>query len=79
MLDHITWFWQSALRWAGDGPTVYVDPRGVSDDDPPADVLFVTHAHGDHFDLSDIEKVSSPSTRFRSALSSSLKRPVLAS
>jgi L-ascorbate metabolism protein UlaG (beta-lactamase superfamily) len=63
MLEKITWFRQSALRWAADGLTVYVDPWGVSENDAPADVIFITHAHADHFQPDEIAKVSSGSTK----------------
>jgi L-ascorbate metabolism protein UlaG (beta-lactamase superfamily) len=62
VLERITWFWQSAIRWAGDGLTVYVDPRGVSDDDPPGDLILITHAHEDHFLLEDLERVRGSNT-----------------
>jgi L-ascorbate metabolism protein UlaG (beta-lactamase superfamily) len=63
MLDRFTWFWQSGYRWKGDGLTVYIDPRKVPAGDP-ADVVFITHAHFDHFDLEDIERVRGDRTRF---------------
>jgi L-ascorbate metabolism protein UlaG (beta-lactamase superfamily) len=63
MLEKITWFRQSALRWTADGLTVYVDPWGVSENDAPADVIFITHAHADHFQPDEIAKVSSGSTK----------------
>jgi len=62
MLDRFTWFRQSAFLWRGDGVAVYIDPWGVTTD-VPADVLFITHAHSDHFSPEDIEKVSKQGTR----------------
>ena len=62
MLDRFTWFRQSAFLWRGDGLTVYIDPWGVTTDDK-ADVLFITHAHYDHFSQDDIEKVRKQGTR----------------
>jgi L-ascorbate metabolism protein UlaG (beta-lactamase superfamily) len=62
MLDRFTWFRQSAYLWRGDGITVYIDPWGVTTDDN-ADVLFITHAHFDHFSQNDIEKVRKRETK----------------
>ena len=62
MLDAITWFRQAAFRWQGDGPVIYVDPWGVTDD-VPADVILITHAHFDHFQPHEIERLRGPSTK----------------
>jgi L-ascorbate metabolism protein UlaG (beta-lactamase superfamily) len=56
MLDRFTWYRQSAYLWRGDDLNVYIDPWGVTGD-PPADVVFITHAHGDHFDADSLAKV----------------------
>jgi len=61
MLERFTWFKQAAYLWKGDGINVYIDPWGVTTDDP-ADVLLITHAHDDHFSLDDIEKVRKEGT-----------------
>jgi L-ascorbate metabolism protein UlaG (beta-lactamase superfamily) len=63
MLDRFTWLRQAAFRWAGDGLTVYIDPWGVGDDDPPADLIFISHAHDDHFSPEDIERIRRDSTK----------------
>jgi L-ascorbate metabolism protein UlaG (beta-lactamase superfamily) len=62
MLERFTWFKQSAYLWRGDGLTVYIDPWGVTTEDP-ADVVFITHAHSDHFSLEDIDKVRKEGTK----------------
>jgi L-ascorbate metabolism protein UlaG (beta-lactamase superfamily) len=56
MLDRFTWFKQSAYLWRGDAINVYIDPWGVTDA-VPADVVFITHAHFDHFNEDDLKKV----------------------
>jgi L-ascorbate metabolism protein UlaG (beta-lactamase superfamily) len=62
MLDRFTWFRQSAFLWRGDGINVYIDPWGLTLDDP-ADVIFITHAHGDHFSPDDIERIRKDTTK----------------
>lgn len=62
MLDAFTWFKQSGYLWRGEGANVYIDPWEVTADDP-ADVIFITHAHFDHFSTDDIERLRKPSTR----------------
>jgi L-ascorbate metabolism protein UlaG (beta-lactamase superfamily) len=62
VLDGVTWFRQAAFRWQGDGPTLYVDPWGVTDD-VPADVILITHAHYDHLQPSEIERLRADGTK----------------
>ena len=62
MLDRFTWFRQSAYRWDGEGVVAYIDPWGVTDP-VPADVVFLTHAHFDHFSMEDLDKIRREDTR----------------
>jgi L-ascorbate metabolism protein UlaG (beta-lactamase superfamily) len=62
MLERFTWFKQSAYLWRGDGLTVYIDPWGVTTNDP-ADVIFLTHAHYDHYSPDDIGKIRQGGTK----------------
>jgi L-ascorbate metabolism protein UlaG (beta-lactamase superfamily) len=64
MLEKFTWYKQSAYKWKSDGITVYLDPWGLRDKEEPADVVFITHAHGDHFDPAEIAKISKKTTQF---------------
>ncbi len=61
MLERFTWFKQAAYRWDGDGLTVYIDPWEA--EGPPADLIFITHAHGDHFQPDEIERLRKAGTR----------------
>ncbi len=63
MLDGVTWYRQSALRWTDGELTVYIDPWGTGEDAPPADVVFITHAHDDHFQPIEIERLQSSGTK----------------
>jgi L-ascorbate metabolism protein UlaG (beta-lactamase superfamily) len=62
MLDRFTWFKQAAFLWRGEGINVYIDPWGLTLDDP-ADVIFITHAHGDHFSPDDLARIQKDSTK----------------
>jgi L-ascorbate metabolism protein UlaG (beta-lactamase superfamily) len=62
MLERFTWFRQSAYLWRGDGINVYIDPWGLTTDDP-ADAIFITHAHSDHFQPDEIEKIRKEGTK----------------
>jgi L-ascorbate metabolism protein UlaG (beta-lactamase superfamily) len=64
MLEKFTWYKQSAYKWKGEGITVYIDPWGLRDKEEPADVVFITHAHADHFEPQDIAKIRKSSTQF---------------
>ena len=61
MLERFTWFLQAAFRWRNGDQVVYVDPWRI-DDRVPADLVFVTHAHFDHFRPDDIAAVRGPDT-----------------
>ena len=62
ILDGISVNTQSSIRAACGGTVVRFDPLGIAGEPRDADVVFVTHAHGDHFSPADIAKVSKPGT-----------------
>jgi L-ascorbate metabolism protein UlaG (beta-lactamase superfamily) len=64
MLEKFTWYKQSAYKWKGEGKTIYIDPWGLRAQEEPADVIFITHAHSDHFEPQDIEKIQKKTTQF---------------
>jgi len=63
MLDRLTWFRQSALRWQDDERTIYIDPWGTPADAPPADLILITHAHFDHFQPDEIARLTKDGTK----------------
>jgi len=63
VLERITWFRQAAIRYAGEGLTLYIDPWGTSPDDPKADLILITHAHFDHVQPGEIQRLSGPETK----------------
>ena len=62
MLEHLTWFRQAAFRWSDGERTIYIDPWGTPEDAAPADVILITHAHHDHFQPDEIERLSTART-----------------
>ena len=65
MHEKFTWYKQSAYKWKGNGLTLYIDPWGLrKGQDEPADVVFITHAHSDHYEPEDIEKIRKSNTQF---------------
>lgn len=63
MLEGFTWFRQSAMRYTGDGLRLFIDPWGTDPGDGPADLILITHAHDDHLQPDEIERLSSPDTK----------------
>lgn len=51
--------YQSTILIRGE-KTVYFDPLAITDEPHDADVVFVTHTHGDHFDTDYIQRVLKP-------------------
>jgi len=61
VVKKIQWFGQSAFKIETPKAVVFIDPVGVKTPEK-ADIILVTHSHGDHFSKSDIEKLSKPDT-----------------
>jgi L-ascorbate metabolism protein UlaG (beta-lactamase superfamily) len=62
LVSTMTWYAQAAFRWK-DSKIVYVDPGNwLTGDLPPADLVLITHPHGDHFDKPTLAKIVGPNT-----------------
>lgn len=61
MIENIHWLGHDTFRFDGSA-TIYVDPWKLASDVPKADVVLITHEHGDHFSLEDIAKIAGPET-----------------
>jgi len=63
MLELFTWFRQSAFRWTDGDLVVYIDPWGTETDAAPADLILITHAHDDHLQPEEIERLRKDGTK----------------
>lgn len=60
-LERISWYGQSSLRIELGGKLVWIDPVGIQVQEK-ADLILVTHSHGDHYSAADIKRLSGPAT-----------------
>ena len=63
LLKGVTWFTQSAVRVEAE-KTVYVDPYRLGPVERDADIVLITHSHGDHLSPADIAKIAKEDTVF---------------
>ena len=61
MAENIFWLGHDSFRLKGE-KIVYIDPWKLDADAEKADVILVTHNHGDHFSAADIAKISRSDT-----------------
>lgn len=54
----------ACVKFQVEGKIIYTDPFDVGTDYNDADIIFITHAHGDHFSVIDIKKLVKSSTKF---------------
>ena len=61
MLDNIHWLGHDSFRIDA-AKTVYIDPWQLKENAPPADLVLITHEHGDHCSPSDVAKIAGSET-----------------
>lgn len=62
MVENIQWYGQASVRIEVAGKFIYIDPYLVTDKEP-AELIFITHSHGDHFSIDDIKKIVNNGTK----------------
>jgi len=61
LVKKLHWLGHDSFRLDGP-PVIYFDPWKLEGDLPTADLVLVSHQHGDHCSPDDVEKVSGPDT-----------------
>jgi len=56
------WFGTSAFLYNG-SKVIYFDPVGLRGTLPKADLIVITHAHGDHYSVPDLQQIIEPNTK----------------
>jgi L-ascorbate metabolism protein UlaG (beta-lactamase superfamily) len=61
LVDNMHWIQQSCFKIQGSKFKIYTDPNSITTTDQ-ADVILITHPHGDHFSAADIDKLVTSKT-----------------
>jgi len=61
--EKIEWNSQASIKIRSGNKVIYIDPYRL-DEFEKADMIFITHDHGDHLSANDIKKIAGPETRF---------------
>jgi L-ascorbate metabolism protein UlaG (beta-lactamase superfamily) len=61
MVQKIKWYGQSSIRIEAGGKVIWIDPVAIRTEEK-ADIILITHSHGDHYSQSDIKKLTGSST-----------------
>lgn len=73
----ITWLGHASVMIKATA-TVYIDPWKISKSSPRADIVLLTHDHGDHYSESDVKIISDASTRVVAPMSTKLVTDTIA-
>ena len=61
LVEKIHWIEQSCFRIDAAPYTIYTDPNSVPGD-IKADLILITHPHGDHWSVAELDKIVKPGT-----------------
>lgn len=61
-LKNVKYFSQGALKFTTPDAVIYTDPLNIDKEYKDADVVIITHSHGDHLSIADLNKVINEST-----------------
>lgn len=62
-MDKISWHGQAAVEINNNGQRIFIDPYQLGKSET-ADLILITHSHGDHLSPEDIQAVADEKTRF---------------
>lgn len=62
LLNNFSHLKQSTIKIVTD-KIIYVDPFNIDGEPKDADIIFITHTHGDHYSVADIKKIAKASTK----------------
>jgi len=61
MIENIHWLGQAAVKVTAGDKVIYFDPYLIEEQDQ-ADIILLTHGHGDHLSIADISRVTTEQT-----------------
>ena len=61
-IENIHWLAHASFRIVADDLALYIDPWQLADGNSPADIILITHDHGDHCSPEDVAKIQKEDT-----------------
>ena len=62
MLEGIHWLGHASFRIDAGDQIVYIDPWKLPPNQPPADLILITHGHHDHLSVEDVRQIAKADT-----------------